>query len=354
MPTSRGSDAAQSVASVGVHGLPGPEVNETAGRGRFRHTAKRVGRLLAILFAVSSICFFSLALVPGDPARIMLGDSATPASVAALRSELGLDVPVLNRFVTWLRHLVTGDLGVSYRTGEQTLDLISHRAPVTLELVALSQVLALGGAVVTAVAAAARRNTIVDRVLGTVAFGALAAPHFVIGFGLIWLFAVQLGWYPAGGYVPIGDGLGQHLGSLLLPAIALAAGPFALYQRVLRADLVETYGQEFIAVARAKGISPLRIAVRHAIRPSLLGLTTTVGVTVGSLIGGSVVVESLFSLPGLGAELVHAVNARDYVVVQGIVLAITAAFVVINALTDLLYPVIDPRIVGPRRPGRVA
>jgi peptide/nickel transport system permease protein len=175
-------------------------------------------------------------------------------------------------------------------------------------------------------------------------FTVLSTPNFVVGFVLIWVFAVQLGLYPANGYVPVSAGIGQHLGSLLLPSLTLAAAPFALYQRVLRADLVETYGQEFMQVARAKGISPLRAAMRHAFRPSLLNLTTSVGVTVGVLIGSDVIVETLFSLPGLGAELAHSVSARDYAEVQGLVLVIAAAFVLINAAVDLIYGLIDPRL----------
>ncbi|MFI6164899.1 ABC transporter permease [Micromonospora haikouensis] len=301
-------------------------------------------RLAAVLFVVSLLCFLSLSLLPGDPAQAILGESASPQAVAALHEQLGLDRPFLERFLAWLGNAVQGDLGRSYATNQTVAQIIAERAPVTIELIVLSQLIAIAAAIPAAVAAAARRGSAVDRGMSLWVFTVLSTPNFVVGFILIWVFAVQLGLYPANGYVPVSAGIGQHLGSLLLPSLTLAAAPFALYQRVLRADLVETYGQEFMQVARAKGISPLRAAMRHAFRPSLLNLTTSVGVTVGVLIGSDVIVETLFSLPGLGAELAHSVSARDYAEVQGLVLVIAAAFVLINAAVDLIYGLIDPRL----------
>ncbi|MFI7435890.1 ABC transporter permease [Micromonospora haikouensis] len=301
-------------------------------------------RLAAVLLVVSLLCFLSLSLLPGDPAQAILGESGSPQAVAALREQLGLDRPFLERFLGWLGNAVQGDLGRSYATNQTVAQIIAERAPVTIELIVLSQLIAIAAAIPAAVAAAARRGSAVDRGMSLWVFTVLSTPNFVVGFILIWVFAVQLGLYPANGYVPVSAGIGQHLGSLLLPSLTLAAAPFALYQRVLRADLVETYGQEFMQVARAKGISPLRAAMRHAFRPSLLNLTTSVGVTVGVLIGSDVIVETLFSLPGLGAELAHSVSARDYAEVQGLVLVIAAAFVLINAAVDLIYGLIDPRL----------
>ncbi|KIR62188.1 hypothetical protein TK50_27575 [Micromonospora haikouensis] len=301
-------------------------------------------RLAAVLFVVSLLCFLSLSLLPGDPAQAILGESASPQAVAALHEQLGLDRPFLERFLGWLGNALQGDLGRSYATNQTVAQIIAERAPVTIELIVLSQLIAIAAAIPAAVAAAARRGSAVDRGMSLWVFTVLSTPNFVVGFVLIWVFAVQLGLYPANGYVPVSAGIGQHLGSLLLPSLTLAAAPFALYQRVLRADLVETYGQEFMQVARAKGISPLRAAMRHAFRPSLLNLTTSVGVTVGVLIGSDVIVETLFSLPGLGAELAHSVSARDYAEVQGLVLVIAAAFVLINAAVDLIYGLIDPRL----------
>ncbi|UUW90778.1 ABC transporter permease [Pimelobacter simplex] len=320
-------------------------------RARLFRVGLKVLRLLAVLLVVSTLCFFSLALLPGDPARLMLGDSATPEAVATLRSQLGLDLPTLERFGHWIGGVLQGDLGESYRTGQSVTEILGERAPVTVELILLSQIIALGLAVPAAIVAAHRRRTGTDRALSLWVFTALSTPDFVVGVVLIWILSVHLGWFPANGYAPWSDGVGPHLSSLIMPAIALAGTSFALYQRVLRADLVETLRQDYIEVARAKGLSLTRITFRHALRPSLLGLSTQIGVTVGMLIGSTVVVESLFGLPGIGDELAGAVTARDYVEVQGLVLVIATSFVLVNALVDVLYPVIDPRLASSRRGG---
>ncbi|WP_418057303.1 ABC transporter permease [Pimelobacter simplex] len=320
-------------------------------RARLFRIGLKVLRLLAVLLVVSTLCFFSLALLPGDPARLMLGDSATPEAVATLRSQLGLDLPTLERFGHWIGGVLQGDLGESYRTGQSVTEILGERAPVTVELIVLSQIIALGLAVPAAIVAAHRRRTGTDRALSLWVFTALSTPDFVVGVVLIWILSVHLGWFPANGYAPWSEGVGPHLSSLIMPAIALAGTSFALYQRVLRADLVETLRQDYIEVARAKGLSLTRITFRHALRPSLLGLSTQIGVTVGMLIGSTVVVESLFGLPGIGDELAGAVTARDYVEVQGLVLVIATCFVLVNALVDVLYPVIDPRLASSRRGG---
>ncbi|MEU8267553.1 ABC transporter permease [Sphaerisporangium sp. NPDC049002] len=319
---------------------------------RTRTVVLRLARLAAVLLVVSMLCFLSLNLLPGDPARAILGEAGTPQAVAALHRELGLDRPLADRYVTWLGGILRGDFGRSYANRQPVADIILQRIPVTVELIVLSQIIALAAAVPLAAVAAIKRGTAVDRGISSLVFVAVSVPSFVLAFVLIWVFAIKLGLYPANGFIPIGAGLGQNLGSLLLPSLALAAGPAALYQRVLRADLVETYGQEFMNVARAKGISPLRMAVRHAFRPSLLGLTTSLGVVVGVLIGSSVIIENLFSLPGLGSILAQSVSARDYVTVQGVVLVAATSFVLINAVVDLLYGFIDPRLRKTRMVGR--
>lgn len=310
-----------------------------------RLVATTLLRLVAVLFAVAVLCFFSLNLLPGSPAQAILGlAGSSPRAVHALNAQLGLDKPLPERFITWLGNVLHGDFGRSYQSHEPVAKVIGQTAPLTLELVLISQVLALLCAVPTALIAAARRGTFADQGLSAVALTVLSTPNFVVGFVLIWIFAVGMGVLPASGYAPLSEGLGPHIESLVLPAICLAAVPFGLYQRVLRADLVGTYESEFMAVARAKGVSSTRRAMRHALRPSLLGLTTSVGVMSGALIGGTVIVETLFGLPGLGAELTHAVNTRDYVEVQGIVLVMATSFVVVNTVVDLSYVFIDPRL----------
>lgn len=310
-----------------------------------RTVVLKLARLAGILFVVATLCFFSLNLLPGGPARAILGVAgSSPEAIRALNAKLGLDRPLLDRFGSWLGGVLHGDFGDSYQSGVSVAHIIAERAPVTLELIIYGQLIALVAAVPIAAIAAARQGTGTDRSISIGVFTILSAPNFVIGFILIWIFAIALGLYPASGYTPWSYGLGPHLSSLVLPSICMATGPFALYQRVLRADLIETYHSQFMAVARAKGITPVRAAVRHALRPSLVGLTTTAGVMIGTLIGGAVIVESLFSLPGLGLELEQAVSNRDYVEVQGIVLVMAAFYVVVNTLVDLLYTVIDPRL----------
>lgn len=302
-------------------------------------------RLIAVLFAVAVLCFFSLSLLPGSPAQAILGVAgSSPKAVAALNHKLGVDQPLLQRFVTWIGNVVHGDLGNSYQSGESVAHIIGKTAPLSLELILLSQVVALAFAIPTALIAAARRGTFVDHTLGAGALTVLSTPNFVIGFVLIWVFAVGAGLLPASGYATLSEGIGPHLESLVLPVITLAAAPFGLYQRILRADLLGTYDSEFMSVARAKGVSPTRRALRHALRPSLLGLTTSVGAMIGTLIGGVVIVETLFGLPGLGAQLTQAVSNRDYVEVQGIVLVMATFFVVVNTIIDLSYVFIDPRL----------
>lgn len=304
----------------------------------------KLARLVAVLFVVSVLCFLSLELLPGSPARMILGDTASQESVDALNIELGLDRPLVTRYVDWIGNIFQGDLGRSFATNQPVWDMIAQRAPVSLELIGLSQLFALVAAIPAAALAAARRRRRTDRALSVVAFVALSLPAFVFAFMLIWLFAVRLHWLPANGFEHLTRDAVEHLKTMLLPAVALAIGPFALYQRVFRADLIETYDQEFMHVARAKGVSPIRMALRHAFRPSLLGLTTSVGVVIGSLIGSSVIIEFIFSIPGIGSALVNSVSGRDYFAVQGLVLVIATAVVVINAVVDVLYGVIDPRI----------
>lgn len=310
-----------------------------------RVVALKLLRLIGVLFCVAALCFFSLNLLPGSPAQAILGVAgSSPKAVAALNHQLGVDQPLLHRFFTWLGNVLHGDLGNSYTSGESVTHIIGQTAPLSLELILLSQIVALVFAIPTALFAAARRGTFADQSLGAGALAVLSTPNFVIGFVLIWVFAVGAGVLPASGYAKVSEGIGPHIESLILPVICLSAAPFGLYQRILRADLVGTYDSEFMSVARAKGVSPSRRALRHALRPSLLGLTTSVGAMIGTLIGGVVIVETLFGLPGLGAQLTQAVSNRDYVEVQGIVLVMATFFVVVNTIIDLSYVLIDPRL----------
>jgi len=300
--------------------------------------------LLVILLAATALTFFITNVLPGDAAVAILGDSATPADIASLRTELGLDRNIVVRYVDWLSHALRGDLGKSYRTRENISTMIADRLPVTLELILLTQLIALVFAVPAGILAAYRSRTKVDSALATVSIGLLSTPAFVKGILLIYLMSVLLGWFPASGYKSLSDGLGANLHSLALPAMTLALAEFPVYMRLLRADMISTLQQDYILVARAKGLSVREILLGHALRPSSLSLVTVVGINLGRLVGGAVVIETLFALPGIGQMLVNAVYQHDQFVIQGVVLVIATGFVLINLLVDLMYAVIDPRV----------
>ena len=300
--------------------------------------------LLVILLAATALTFFITNVLPGDAAVAILGDSATPADIASLRTELGLDRNIVVRYVDWLSHALRGDLGKSYRTREHISTMIGDRLPVTLELILLTQLIALAFAVPAGILAAYRSRTKVDSALATVSIGLLSTPAFVKGILLIYLMSVLLGWFPASGFKSLSDGLGANLHSLALPAMTLALAEFPVYMRLLRADMISTLQQDYILVARAKGLSVREILLGHALRPSSLSLVTVVGINLGRLVGGAVVIETLFALPGIGQLLVNAVYQHDQFVIQGVVLVIATGFVLINLLVDLMYAVIDPRV----------
>jgi peptide/nickel transport system permease protein len=309
-----------------------------------RRLQVQVVTLLVILLAATALTFIITNVLPGDAAVAILGDNATPADIASLRTELGLDRNVVVRYVDWLSHALRGDLGKSYRTRENIATMIGDRLPVTLELILLTQLIALAFAVPAGILAAYRSRTKVDSALATVSIGLLSMPAFVKGILLIYLMSVLLGWFPASGFKSLSDGLGANLHSLALPAMTLALAEIPVYMRLLRADMISTLQQDYILVARAKGLSVREILLGHALRPSSLSLVTVVGINLGRLVGGAVIIETLFALPGIGQMLVNAVYQHDQFVIQGVVLVIATGFVLINLLVDLMYALIDPRV----------
>ena len=309
-----------------------------------RRLQVQVLTLLVILLAATALTFIITNVLPGDAAVAILGDNATPADIASLRTELGLYRNVVVRYVDWLSHALRGDLGKSYRTRENIATMIGDRLPVTLELILLTQLIALAFAVPAGILAAYRSRTKVDSALATVSIGLLSMPAFVKGILLIYLMSVLLGWFPASGFKSLSDGLGANLHSLALPAMTLALAEFPVYMRLLRADMISTLQQDYILVARAKGLSVREILLGHALRPSSLSLVTVVGINLGRLVGGAVIIETLFALPGIGQMLVNAVYQHDQFVIQGVVLVIATGFVLINLLVDLMYALIDPRV----------
>jgi len=306
--------------------------------------AQRLLYLVPVLLAVSLLTFLIASLLPGDLAYVILGDQATPEKVAALRHDMGLDQPIWWRYLSWLGNVLQGDFGRSFRTGQTVLEAVTDRLPVSFELMVMAELIGLAIGVPLAIACAVRSGSAFDRFMTGGAFGMLSVPTFLSAILLIYLFAVELRWLPATGYVPFGEDPLGNLRFLLLPALTLALAEWPGIMRVLRSDMIATLQEDYIAMARAKGLKASRILFVHALKPSSLTLVTITGINIGRLIGGTVIVETIFALPGIGRLLIGAIYTRDLIILQGVVLLVAAGFVVMNFIVDLLYAVLDPRI----------
>ncbi len=308
----------------------------------------RLGRLVSVLLAVTALSFLLINFLPGDPTVALLGPAAgDPAASKALRKDLNLDASIPAQYKTWLGHALHGNLGKSYFLNRSVTSAIGERLPLTIEIMVLSELLALSIAIPVGVGAARKPGGLFDRMTGGALFGLLALPSFMLGVLLIYLFAVNLKWLPATGqatWFHIGTGPVATPVSILLPILTLAAGQMAVFGRLLRSEMIITLRSEFIMVAKAKGISERRILLRHALRPSSFSLVTVVGISIGALLGGTVIVERMFALPGMGQLLVTSIYKRDYLVVQGGVVLVSVAFVLANVAVDLIYAVLDPRV----------
>jgi peptide/nickel transport system permease protein len=309
------------------------------------YIAKRVVLLVIIIFFVSVAAFFLVHLLPGNPAVAILGPNDTPQNAAILNHQLGLDKPLAEQYFIWIGHVFSGNLGQSFTTHETTTSVISQSYPIDLELIIFSQLMAGAVAVPLAMRASRRPNRLFDQLANSTAFGMLALPPFVIGPVLVLIFAVHWHVFPGpASYVPITQGFWSNIHTMLLPSIVLALGSIVVYFRLLRNDLIATLQQDFITMARSKGLTDRRIMWRHALRPSSVSVLASAGVTIGGLIAGTFVVELLLQLPGLGFQLISAINQDDYTVVQGITLVVAVAVVLINFVFDFIFTVVDPRI----------
>ena len=312
-----------------------------------RFIASRLLRLIATLFAVSLLTFLMTALLPGDPVNAILPPTAPrdEAYVAQVREELGLNDPLPIRYVNWLGNAVQGDLGKSLVDDRPVATTIKERIPVTAELALLAVGLAVAMAIPIGVLGAYKQGKAADQISSAGVQIALSIPNFIAGLFLIWLLTVRFRVLPSTGWNRISeDGLFENLRTAILPATALALGQMAFFSRLIRSDMIQTLQENFILSAKAKGLRDRFILFRHALRPSSLSLITIVGINIGALLGGTVVIETLFALPGLGFRLINAIFQRDFLVIQGITLFVAAAYVIINTLVDLLYSIIDPRI----------
>jgi peptide/nickel transport system permease protein len=306
--------------------------------------ARRLLYLLPVLLVVTLLTFLIASLLPGDLAYVILGSEATPEKVAALRHDMGLDQPIWWRYLGWLGHVLQGDFGRSFRTGQTVLQAVAERLPVSFELMLLAELVALVIGIPLAIACAVRSGSAFDRFVTGSAFGMLSLPAFLWAILLIYFLAVELRWLPATGYVPFSEDPLGNLRCFVLPALTLALGEWPVLMRVLRSDMIATLQEDYIAMARAKGLKPSRILLVHALKPSSLTLVTVTGINIGRLMGGTVIVESIFALPGIGRLLVGSIYTRDLIILQGAVLCVAVGYVLINYVVDMLYAVLDPRI----------
>ncbi|OYU88795.1 MAG: peptide ABC transporter [Bradyrhizobiaceae bacterium PARB1] len=301
-------------------------------------------RLILVLLMVTAVTFLLLNLLPGDVAIALLGNEATPDSIAQVRTELGLDQPLALRYLHWLTSFMSGDLGRSYITQVPVMEAIIDRLPVTVELILLSQGFALLLAVPSGVLCAYKAGSRIDRLISSAALLLFAAPVFITAILLMFLFALTLRWLPSTGYIPLTvDPLG-NLARLTLPALAIGLSEWPPLFAVLRADMIKTLQQDYIALAKAKGLGPAFILLRHALRPSSFTLVTITGLQIAAAIAGALVVETIFGLPGVGRMLTGAIYNRDMMLVQGCVAIISVGYVLINFGVDMIYVLLDPRI----------
>jgi len=305
---------------------------------------RRLMATVPVMGVVAIAVFGLLHVVPGDPAVIIAGDYATAEDVARIRSKLGLDRPFLTQVEIWLSNVIHGDLGTSIFSGLPVATLIKQRAEATAALTVLAMLISIGVGVPLGVLAAWRKGSWIDRVVMVLAVSGFSMPVFWLGFVLVYAFAISVPWLPVQGYQPLAGGVGPFLRHLILPAVTLSVVYMALIARMTRASMLGVLGEDYIRTAFAKGLAPRRVLLRHALKNASLPVVTVIGLGFALLIGGAVVTESVFALPGLGRLTVDAIVRRDYPVIQGVILVVSAAYVLINLVVDLLYVVLDPRI----------
>ena len=308
------------------------------------YIGRRLLATIPVMAVVAVVVFSLLRLTAGDPAAIIAGDNATSADVEAIRAHLGLDRPLVEQFVIWLGRILRGDFGESFFFKKQVSQLILDRVEPTLALATTTLLLTIAVSIPLGVLAAWKRGTWIDRaVMGFSVLG-FSVPVFVIGYALIYLFAIELAWLPVQGYQRLADGVGGFLARLVLPSVTLAVVFVALIARITRASVLEVLNADHVRTARAKGLGELPVLLRHVLRNAAVPIVTVIGIGVAVLIGGVVVTESVYGIPGLGRLTVDAVQARDYPTVQAVILLFSVAYVLINLLADLSYTVLDPRI----------
>lgn len=310
-------------------------------------TAYIARRLLSTIpvMAVVAICVFLLLhLAPGDPAAIIAGDNATPESIAAIRAQLGLDDPLIVQFGRWVWHLMQGDFGISIFSNVPVLELVGQRLEPTLSLALTTLAVAVSIAITVGVLAAWKAGGALDRiVMGFAAMG-FSVPVFVVGYILIYIFAIELRWLPVQGYRPIAEGVWPWLRNLILPSVALGMAYVALIARITRASMLEVLAEDYMRTAKAKGVATRPMLLRHALKNAAVPIVTVIGIGVALLISGVVITETVFNVPGIGRLTVDAISKRDYPIIQGVMLLCAGAYVLVNLAVDIAYTFLDPRI----------
>lgn len=309
-----------------------------------RYILRRIFFIIPVALLVCFLTFLVIHLVPGDPARVLLGEEATPETVAALRQQLGLDKPLLAQFGLWFWQLVHGNLGQSIQLQQPVLTAFAQRLPITAELGISALVFSLALAFPLGIYSATHRHTWIDRVVNVLVLISTAIPGFVLGLILILIFAVNIRLFPPGGYVSFSDDPMGNIRVLLLPMITLATGSVAVNMRQIRANMIEVLSQDYIRTARAKGLPERRVEYLHALRNAIIPVITIIGLQVGAIIGGTFVVETIFLWPGVGQLAVSSILSKDYPMVQGVVLLSAFLYMGANLLVDIFYVVLDPRI----------
>lgn len=293
---------------------------------------------------MSLVIFLIIHLTPGDPVSYMLGDEATEEQIENAREELGLNLPLYEQYFHWVTNVLKGDFGVSFHMNTTVLDAIWNHVGPTLALAVLAQIVALLIAIPLGIIAAIRRGSAVDQAVMGLSLLGMAVPSFLLALFLVLLIGVYLQWLPVAGYQPLSSGLWNHLQYLILPAISLGSIQAALIARMTRSSMLEVLNNNYINMARSKGVSERKVIYGHALHNAFLPILTVIGQTFGALVTGAVITETIFNIPGLGQLIINSVERRDYTVIQGIVLFVTFIYVTLNLLIDLLYGVVDPRV----------
>jgi peptide/nickel transport system permease protein len=305
---------------------------------------RRLLSAIPTLILVSLFVFTLQKLLPGDPVQAMAGEERDPAVMEYLREKYRLNDPLPLQYVHWVSNVLQGDFGTSLRTEQPVTVLLASKLPVTIELAVLALIIALVIGIPTGVISAVRKGTSVDYAANVFALSGISIPHFWLGILLIMIFAVKLQWLPASGFVPLGEDVGQNLKTLILPAFVLGAGLSGVLMRHTRSAMLEVLRADYVRTARAKGLFPRTVILKHALRNALMPIVTLTTLLFGELLGGAVLTEQVFSIPGFGKMIVDAVFNRDYAVVQGVVLCVAIGFLLLNLLADVLYRLINPRL----------